>query len=63
IIFEPRGNLGFGYDPVFIPEGHKLTFAEMLPDEKDRLSHRREALDKLKEYLLKYAELYKQNLL
>ncbi|MCX7914659.1 MAG: RdgB/HAM1 family non-canonical purine NTP pyrophosphatase, partial [Thermodesulfovibrionales bacterium] len=59
IIFEPRGNLGFGYDPVFIPEGHKLTFAEMLPDEKDRLSHRREALDKLKEYLLKYAELYK----
>ncbi|MCX8031754.1 MAG: non-canonical purine NTP pyrophosphatase, partial [Thermodesulfovibrionales bacterium] len=31
ITTEPGGNLGFGYDPVFIPEGYKLTFAEMLP--------------------------------
>lgn len=52
---EPRGKLGFGYDPVFIPEGYKLTFAELLPEEKDRLSHRRKALDKLKKYLVKLA--------
>ncbi len=63
ITFEPRGNLGFGYDPVFIPEGHNLTFAEMLPEKKDLLSHRRQALDKLKEYLIKFGTLYKQNLL
>lgn len=52
---EPRGKLGFGYDPVFIPEGYKLTFAELPPEEKDRLSHRRKALDKLKKYLVKLA--------
>lgn len=63
ITFEPRGNLGFGYDPVFIPEGHNLTFAEMLPEKKDQLSHRRQALDKLKEFLIKSCTLYKQNLL
>ncbi|HIE11374.1 MAG TPA: RdgB/HAM1 family non-canonical purine NTP pyrophosphatase [Kiritimatiellae bacterium] len=36
----PRGPHGFGYDPVFIPEGHLKTFAEMTPAEKNRLSHR-----------------------
>lgn len=48
---EPKGATGFGYDPVFIPDGHKRTFAEMTGDEKDRLSHRGKALEKLAEFL------------
>jgi len=48
---EPRGPEGFGYDPVFIPEGHKKTFAEMPGEEKDKLSHRGKALDRLAEFL------------
>lgn len=60
IIEEPRGSYGFGYDPVFQPEGSDKTFAEMLPQEKDSISHRKKALDQLKNFLIK---LYKQNLL
>jgi len=52
---EARGRDGFGYDPVFIPEGFDRTFAEMTADEKDRLSHRRKALEKLKEFLVEAA--------
>lgn len=48
---EPKGTTGFGYDPVFIPDGHKRTFAEMAGDEKDRLSHRGKALEKLADFL------------
>ena len=48
---EPKGKTGFGYDPVFIPEGHKITFAEMPGVQKDRLSHRGKALEKLADYL------------
>ena len=44
IIHEMRGNRGFGYDPVFVPEGFDRTFAEMEPDEKDGISHRGKAL-------------------
>lgn len=44
---EPKGETGFGYDPVFIPKGYKNTFAEMSGDEKDQLSHRGKALEKL----------------
>lgn len=44
---EPKGKTGFGYDPVFIPKGYKNTFAEMSGNEKDRLSHRGKALEKL----------------
>ncbi len=44
---EPRGENGFGYDPVFVPLGYKQTFAEMAPAEKDALSHRGRALDQL----------------
>lgn len=51
---EPRGKFGFGYDPVFIPNGYERTFAEMTPEEKDKLSHRREALDKLKKFLIQF---------
>ena len=40
---EPRGTRGFGYDPIFVPEGHRLTFGEMDPAEKDAISHRARA--------------------
>ncbi len=46
-----RGRSGFGYDPLFYPRGHSKTFAEMLPEEKDVLSHRKKALEQLKCYL------------
>jgi XTP/dITP diphosphohydrolase len=46
-----RGNKGFGYDPVFIPEGYDITFAEMNLDEKNKISHRALAFNKLIEYL------------
>jgi XTP/dITP diphosphohydrolase len=48
---EPRGKTGFGYDPVFIPNGFSKTLAELGPRIKDRLSHRRRALEGLKETL------------
>lgn len=44
IIFEKRGENGFGYDPVFLPEGYDKTFAEMSSDEKNSISHRGRAL-------------------
>ena len=47
IIREPRGKTGFGYDPVFVPKDHKRTFAEMTGEEKDKLSHRGKALEKV----------------
>ncbi len=47
----PTGQLGFGYDPVFIPEGHTETFAEMKPDKKNKISHRGQALEKLVKFL------------
>ncbi len=42
---SPRGEHGFGYDPLFIPEGETRTLAEMPPEEKNRISHRRRALE------------------
>jgi len=48
---EPKGNTGFGYDPVFLPQGFEKTFAEMSGKEKDGLSHRGKALEKLAEFL------------
>lgn len=47
ILHEKRGNSGFGYDPVFIPEGYNITFAEMSLDEKNQISHRSKAIEKL----------------
>lgn len=44
IIFEPRGAGGFGYDPLFIPDGYTQTFAELLDDIKNLISHRAKAL-------------------
>ena len=52
IITEKRGSGGFGYDPVFIPEGKKRTFGEMELAEKNTISHRARAFEKLKEFLL-----------
>ncbi len=40
VVWPPRGPLGHGYDPVFVPEGHERTFAEMTAEEKNALSHR-----------------------
>jgi len=51
IIREKRGGEGFGYDPVFIPEGKTLTFAEMELIEKNAVSHRARAFEKLREFL------------
>ena len=51
IIQARRGSNGFGYDPVFVPDGAIHTFAEMNMDEKNRFSHRRKAVDKLVTYL------------
>ena len=44
----PRGDRGFGYDPIFIPEGGVLTFGEMEPAAKDAMSHRARAFEKLR---------------
>jgi XTP/dITP diphosphohydrolase len=54
---EPRGALGFGYDPIFIPKGYKRTFAEMSGAEKDMLSHRGKALEKLAHFLHSHPHL------
>jgi len=52
IIGQPRGTGGFGYDPVFVPDGYSETFAEMSAEEKNKLSHRGQAFRKLKEILV-----------
>jgi XTP/dITP diphosphohydrolase len=49
---EPRGENGFGYDPIFYPEDYNKTFAEMSDTEKNAISHRARALRALQEYLL-----------
>jgi len=52
IIDEKRGCTGFGYDPVFIPDGYQQTFAEMGQDRKNEISHRAIAVLKLKSFLI-----------
>lgn len=47
--FPPRGGKGFGYDPIFVPSGHKVTFAEMEPSAKHAISHRADAFRQLVE--------------
>lgn len=51
IIETPRGTDGFGYDPVFMPDGYTETFAEMSAEEKNKISHRGRAMAKLVEFL------------
>jgi len=51
IIAERKGGKGFGYDPVFLPDGYQLTFAEMSLSEKNTISHRAKAVNRLVEFL------------
>lgn len=51
IISEERGEGGFGYDSIFVPEGYNLTFAEMSFEEKNRISHRSRAIEKFVDFL------------
>jgi XTP/dITP diphosphohydrolase len=52
LVWPPRGDNGFGYDPMFVPAGHDITFGEMDPAEKHKISHRAEAFRKLVAALL-----------
>jgi XTP/dITP diphosphohydrolase len=47
LVWPPRGSFGFGYDPMFVPSAHSLTFGELDPAEKHRISHRADAFAKL----------------
>lgn len=47
ITLQRSGSKGFGYDPIFVPEGYGISFAEMAPEEKNRISHRAKAMQKL----------------
>jgi XTP/dITP diphosphohydrolase len=51
IIQEQSGSMGFGYDPIFQPDGYEISFAEMDPSEKNRISHRAIAVSKLINFL------------
>ena len=52
IQFAPKGQHGFGYDPLFVPLGYEQSFAELGEDVKNRISHRAQALQKLRQWLL-----------
>ena len=52
LVWPPRGTLGFGYDPMFVPEGHVVTFGEMRPAQKYAMSHRARAFAKFVEACL-----------
>ncbi|MCP2252397.1 XTP/dITP diphosphohydrolase [Prauserella aidingensis] len=56
IIREPRGSNGFGYDPIFVPDGETRTSGELTPTEKDAASHRGKALRSLLPHLQEYVE-------
>ncbi|MBM3565089.1 MAG: RdgB/HAM1 family non-canonical purine NTP pyrophosphatase [Alphaproteobacteria bacterium] len=47
LVWPPRGTQGFGYDPVFVADGHSITFGEMPPEDKHAISHRADAFRKL----------------
>ncbi len=51
IITAPAGENGFGYDPLFVPDGYDKTFAQLTAEEKNRISHRAKALEKLEQLL------------
>ena len=47
VVWPPRGNRGFGYDPIFLADGYDLTFGEMDPDQKNAIDHRADAFNQL----------------
>ncbi|MDR6465057.1 RdgB/HAM1 family non-canonical purine NTP pyrophosphatase [Chryseobacterium sediminis] len=51
LLTENKGFKGFGYDPIFVPTGHDRTFAEMNPEDKNKISHRKQALDLFMDFL------------
>lgn len=53
IAHQKSGETGFGYDPIFIPEGYQRTFSEMTAEEKNQISHRARAIQQLQSFLLK----------
>lgn len=50
---EVRGEKGFGYDPIFIPEQYEITFAEMKAENKNKISHRKKAIEQFLEFMVK----------
>ena len=56
IVRERSGSQGFGYDPIFVPEGHYRSFAEMEADEKNEISHRGRAIRKLVQFLTNHSD-------
>jgi XTP/dITP diphosphohydrolase len=61
IIKKRRGKQGFGYDPVFVPDGKSVTFAEMGLEEKNMISHRARAFERLKHFLLGHQKTDNKN--
>jgi XTP/dITP diphosphohydrolase len=59
ILHAPRGENGFGYDPVFQPAGYEVSMAEMTAEQKNAVSHRGRALDQFKERLREYHAAHK----
>jgi len=53
IATQPRGDSGFGYDPIFVPEGYMVSFAQLGAEEKNKISHRALAVNKLTDFLQK----------
>jgi XTP/dITP diphosphohydrolase len=51
IINEPLGDKGFGYDPIFMPDGYDMTLAQMTLEQKNRISHRAKAFEELARFL------------